>query len=116
MIQEPIILDGDGGAQVFRTKEDAELYTEPIDIKNGEYHAAYDSVGHLLNLEPHPYEYRGVLTETEPPEVRKDELAEVLRTMLSSIAAVRRVPFDAAKLSEYNLEQLIQCSTEYYSR
>jgi hypothetical protein len=39
MILLPIILGGDGGALIFRTKEEAEHYTEPIYIHNAEYAA-----------------------------------------------------------------------------
>lgn len=116
MIQEPIILTGDGGADVFRTKEEAERYAEPIDIQNGEYVAAYDANGQLLRLESHPSGYRGMITLSDPPENRSEELAQVLRIMLGSIAAARNVPFDPSRLHEQPLEQLVDFSKNYYTR
>ena len=71
VIQEPIILDGDGGADVFRTKDEAENYTEPIDIENGEY-VAYDASGRLLDLSVSPDGHRGQLTLPDSPEKRGD--------------------------------------------
>jgi catechol 2,3-dioxygenase-like lactoylglutathione lyase family enzyme len=115
VIQEPIILDGDGGADVFRTKEEAERYTEPIDIENGEY-VAYDAAGRLLDLSVSPDGFRGQLTLPHSPEDRSAELAEALRTMLRNIAAVRCVPFDSARLNDYSLEQLVRISMNYYTR
>ena len=115
MIQEPIILDGDGGADVFRTKEEAECYTEPIDIENSVY-TAYDAAGRLLNLGVSADGLRGRLTLPATPEDRSRELAEALRTMLAHIAEARRVPFNRHRLYEYPLERLVQISKSYYTR
>lgn len=115
MIQEPIILGGDGGAQVFRTKEEAERYTEPVDIEHGEY-VAYDAAGRLLHLGVSADGFRGHLTLPNPPEDRSEELAEALRTMLGYIAEARPVPFNRYRLDEYPLERLIEISRNYYSR
>lgn len=115
MVQEPIILNGDGGADVFRTKEEAERYTEPVDIENGEY-VAYDAAGRLLHLSASPDGFRGQLVLPDPPEDRSEELAEVLRTMLGHIAAVRRVPFNSSRLRDYPLDRLVRISMNYYTR
>jgi hypothetical protein len=115
MIQEPIILGGDGGAEVFQTKEEAERYTEPVDIENGEY-VAYDAAGRLLDLGISADGLRGQLMLPDPPEDRSAELAEVLRTMLGHIAEARRVPFNRHRLREYPLERLVEISRNYYSR
>ena len=115
MIQEPIILGGDGGAEVFRTTEEAERYTEPVDIENGEY-AAYDAAGRLLDLSVSADGLRGHLTLPDPPEDRSAELAEALRTMLGHVAEARRVPFNRHRLREYSLERLVQISKNYYSK
>ncbi len=115
MIQEPIILDGDGGAEVFRTKEEAERYTEPVDIENGVY-VAYDAAGRLLHLGVSADGFRGHLSLPDPPEDRGVELAEALRTMLGHIAEVRRVPFNRYRLHEHPLERLVEISKNYYSR
>lgn len=115
VIQEPVILDGDGGADVFRTKEEAERFTEPIDIENGEY-VAYDAAGRLLHLTVSPDGFRGQLMLPSSPEDRSSELAQALRTKLQNIAAVRRVPFNPARLNDYSLDQLVRISMNYYTR
>ncbi|MBE9160316.1 hypothetical protein IQ265_26365 [Nodosilinea sp. LEGE 06152] len=115
IIREPIILDGDGGADVFRTKEEAERFTEPIDIKNGDY-IAYDAAGRLLHLSISPDGFRGQLVLPDSPENRSTELAEALRTKLRHIAAVRDVPFNSTRLDDYSLDQLVQISMNYYTR
>ena len=115
MIREPIILDGDGGADVFRTKEGAERYAEPVDIENGEY-VAYDAAGRRLHLAVSADGLRGRLTLPDPPEDRRAELAEALRTMLGHIAEVRPVPFDTSRLREYPLDRLVEISQGYYTQ
>lgn len=115
MIKEPIILAGDGGADIFRTTEEAERYTEPVDIENGEY-VAYDAAGRLLNLQVSPDGLRGQLSLPHAPEDHSEKLAEVLRTKLRHIAEVRRVPFNSSRLTEYPLDRLIRISMNYYTR
>lgn len=60
MINNPIILDENGNLLFFNSKDIAELYIEPEDVKNNEY-IAYDSEGRLLKLELIEYEKTGFL-------------------------------------------------------
>ena len=48
-MRNPIIVDEKGNIDLFKTKQDAEEYLEPIDVHNQEY-IAYDSQGMLLRL------------------------------------------------------------------
>lgn len=45
----PIIVIDGGDVGIFKTKEEAEMFLEPIDVENGEF-IAYDSEGRLLDL------------------------------------------------------------------
>ncbi len=115
LIQEPIILDGDGGADVFRTREEAERYVEPEDIRNGVY-KAYDALGRVLAIEVAPDGSAGSLTMKNPWELRAAELEDVLRLMLRNVAAARSVPFDVDRLDDYSLDRLVEFSVNYYTR
>ena len=115
-IQEPVVLDGDGGADIFRTVADAERYVERVDIEAGVY-TAYDAAGRLLNLWPaYRSNYGGKLSLPEPPEDRSEELAAALRTMLGHVAAARAVRFDASQLHEKSLDQLVRLSASYFTK
>ncbi len=48
--KSPVIVDTGSELLLFRSVEAAESYLEPIDVENGEYPAAYDSQGQLLEL------------------------------------------------------------------
>ena len=116
-MQEPIILVADDGASVFRTKEEAERFTEAVDIKGGVYAAAYDASGCLLRLHPALSYSRyggGALTRVDPPEDRSADAADALRVMLGHIASVRRVDFDPALLATCSLRELVGLSVPYF--
>lgn len=115
MIQEPIILTRDGGAEVFRSKKEAERYAEPIDIQNGEY-IAYDAAGKLLDLNISADGLQGALALPDDSEDRSIELADELREFLLNIAAVRQVPYNPIALGDCSLEKLVQLSLPYYSK
>jgi competence transcription factor ComK len=48
-MKPPIIVDEKGPVYIFETLRDAELYLEPIDVKNNRY-VAYDSESRWLRL------------------------------------------------------------------
>jgi hypothetical protein len=50
MIRPPIIVDAKSELLLFRSVERAEAYLEAVDVRNGEYAAAYDSDGRRLEL------------------------------------------------------------------
>jgi hypothetical protein len=50
MIRSPIIVDAGSELLFFRDVERAEAYLEAVDVRNGEYSAAYDSDGRALTL------------------------------------------------------------------
>lgn len=50
MVRPPIIVDSRRELLLFRDVARAEAYLEAIDVRNGEYSAAYDSEGHGLAL------------------------------------------------------------------
>jgi hypothetical protein len=50
MIRSPIIIDAGSELLLFRDVERAEAYLEAVDVRKGEYSAAYDSDGRRLTL------------------------------------------------------------------
>lgn len=75
-----IVNETRGGVMVFETRERAESYLEPIDVKNEEYQI-YDSTG--LLLETHiGRDSRGIewvsIQEPRQPENRESELIDLL--------------------------------------
>ncbi len=58
MHRPPIIIDGRNHLLAFHTLAAAEAALAPLDVRNGEYPAVYDSDGRLLRLEVRQEEYR----------------------------------------------------------
>lgn len=46
----PLIFFGDNQMEFFRSREDAEAYMEPIDVRDGVWQPGYDSEGRLLRV------------------------------------------------------------------
>ena len=117
MIEEPIILYGDAGADVFLSIEAAEQYAEPIDIQNGEY-TAYDAAGKILSLSVSLNGFHGSLSLPEPHKHGREELVRALRRLLRSIASARKVPFDQASIKDYSLKELLEICIQnnYYTQ
>ena len=93
MIQPPIVVDAKSEVLLFRSPERAEAYLEAIDVRNGEYAAAYDSEGRRLELGVRSVERRflGLIrTQLDLVDVRAledepshaAELATLLKTHL----------------------------------
>jgi hypothetical protein len=92
MVQPPIIVDARSELLLFRSVELAEAWLEAIDVRNGEYAAAYDSEGRRLEvgtkivtrrvlLVPTKVELAS-LTATDDQVSHVPELRELLKTHL----------------------------------
>jgi len=98
----PVIVDTGSELLLFRSVEAAERYLEPIDVENGEYPAAYDSQGQLLELgivrSPTSHLFGLVQGTSEHVRIRPvagprehaQELAARLRAYLGTLGAPAR--------------------------
>lgn len=102
-----IVVDSTGEVRVFADLDDAAGYMEAVDVEAGEFRV-YDAAGQVLR--PVPLEDdRSVLIQQLPSAPsRPDELAELLRTELSWIAASRGTPEPEAIEHATSIEQLLE--------
>jgi len=108
-IVSPIFVVTPGEVMVFRDVKGAERYIEPIDIANGEYESAYDSVGRPLKLtvthkarscfSPLPSQVSALNVDEDT--LKPLELATILRKFLASVG------HDRATLDRDALEDLV---------
>jgi hypothetical protein len=106
-ISPPIIVDEQGTAIVFESIEDAELYLEPIDVRNGEY-VAYDSEGRLLRLLPTSPRITVESSESEPSHT--NEVRDLLIRLLGYTGVAEET------LRGETLSGLVTRSLEYKTR
>lgn len=108
-IVPPIFVVTPGEVVAFRDVQAAERYMEPIDIANGEYESAYDSVGRRLKPtvthQARPF-FSHLPSEVSSLNADEDileplELAAILRAFLASVG------HDRATLDRDPLEDLV---------
>ena len=69
-MKKPIIVNRQGDISIFESVEYAELYINPIDVKNKEY-VVYDSEGNRLHLDIFKKEYSYIYGRTAASETVK---------------------------------------------
>jgi hypothetical protein len=100
-LRPPIIVDAKTEIFLFRTIEGAAAYLEAIDVRNGEYSAAYDSEGRRIALHPKSvirrtllglFRTRVELVDLQPLESEPShavELTQLLRRHLADEGRLR---------------------------
>ena len=83
MIKPPIIANNFGDVLFFRSKRDAEVYIESIDVRNNEY-VIYDSEGRLLQVTVNSNNTVVIQTAEEEP-THASQLRELLQKHLLAL-------------------------------
>ncbi len=106
-MKPPIIVDEDGPVYIFEALRDAELYLEPIDVKNSRY-VAYDSEGRLLRLLP--TEPRITIETAEAVPTHTSELREALIGYLGYVGVTQEW------LATASLQELVKKGLDYKTK
>ena len=106
-IKTPIIVDEHGTAMIFESLKDAELYLEPIDVRNGEY-LAFDSDGRSLKLIPTTPEITIESDELEPQH--QDHVRDLLIRLLSYAGV------DSEVLKKKSLQDLVEACLPFKTK
>lgn len=108
-MKEPIIVYENGSVDIFESVEKAELYIEPIDVKNNES-VFYDSEGRLLKASVQEDQNgieRTVIEEDESHIIQTSELKSILKGYLSLLN------YPQQELEEMELSQLVAESLKF---
>lgn len=101
-VKPPIIVFDNGDVLIFESVEKAESYLEPIDIP---VYSAYDSCGHLLQLQR---QQNRVKIHLADPELNySDQLKTILIEFLS------KIEISSDYLSELSIQELICRALKY---
>jgi hypothetical protein len=85
-MKSPIIVNGDGGVDIFLSVESAENYMEVIDVRNGEYYSVHDADAMPLNIKIINENKIKLESTAQPPEVGL--VKKLLERMLCSIGVL----------------------------
>src|SRR5437899_3150835 len=108
-MKPPIIADNHGDVLVFESVAKAELYMEPIDIRNREY-VIYDSEGRLLTasiIKTEKGRERVVVKVEEPHRHDREALRTILAQFLSKVSDAKQ------SFQSRSLEQLVEASLRF---
>lgn len=106
-MKPPIIVDETGDVAIFESVRAAELYLEPIDVKDDRY-VAYDSEGRLLRLVP--TEPRITIESAEAIPTHSADVRKALIGVLDYFGT------DREWLARASLQELAEKGLEYKTK
>ncbi len=129
MIRYPILAFCEGWLQLFKSKQDAEKYIEPIDVQNGAW-VAFDTEGKVLDLAVEQEATRGIwalftrseevvrICDTNPPVVDSKRLQQMIVDYITALVKVegKGLGLDAQSFGKMSFAESVVSVMELYSR
>ena len=120
-MKPPIIVNEHGDVEVFTSVEDAEVYLEPIDVRNEEY-TAFDSEGRKLSLRVIKSKRRGLFGlipyHVETVKIECEEAEPQHESDLRSLLSDFLIHFDVPEtwIAKASLAEMVERSTALWCK